>query len=169
MATRLYSLHLRLIPTNTEIKSLVRLPVMVGRSDPTTNFMPDIDLENQQGAESGVSRRHLLLMPDTDCFVVKDLNSTNGSYLNGKMMKPHKLYPIQSGDELMLGRLRIRVMYAPFQEVQPKAVEPARREMEDAPTIRLDLSSLFNKHDTNPKPMFGEVRQETNPSFLRRR
>lgn len=138
MPTLLYSLHLRLMGTNSEIQTLVRLPLMMGRYDPTTNFKPDIDLENQRGAESGVSRRHLLLIPEIEHFSAKDLNSTNGSYLNGKMMKPHKIYPLYSGDELMLGQLRIQVMYAPY---QARASRPV---MEDTPTIRLDLSQLFS-------------------------
>ena len=41
------------------------------------------------------------------CF--KDKNSTNGSWLNGGELEPYGWYPLEEGDELLLGATRMRV------------------------------------------------------------
>lgn len=58
---------------------------------------------------TAVGRQHAdLLLHDGACYVV-DLNSTNHTYLNGKPLNPGTEYPLQDGDELLLGNEAFRV------------------------------------------------------------
>jgi len=86
--------------------------VIFGRSDETgQSDEPDIDLEDYGANELGVSRLHLELnagdMPPT----VTDLNSYNGSFINGQKLAPHQIYPVHSSDEIRLGRIVLRLFY----------------------------------------------------------
>lgn len=68
---------------------------LIGRN-PTT----DITL-----LDEGISREHaLILFDDADAtFVVEDLQSTNGTKVNGKRVRSATLSP---GDEIQIGRTR---------------------------------------------------------------
>jgi pSer/pThr/pTyr-binding forkhead associated (FHA) protein len=57
----------------------------------------------------GISRRHLRLVgdPATGAFIVEDLSSTNGTWLNGRLLdRPRRL---EGGDALRLGPHRVVV------------------------------------------------------------
>lgn len=53
-----------------------------------------------------VSRRHCALAQVGDYFVVRDLGSTNGIWVNGQRVAEGKLQP---GDELLIGNFRYQV------------------------------------------------------------
>ena len=56
-------------------------------------------------ANMGVSRRHVKIEEDTDhSYVLSDLNSLNGTYVNGKRIKKVML---QSGDKISIGKYSI--------------------------------------------------------------
>ena len=70
---------------------------LIGRN-PTT----DITL-----LDEGISREHALILWDeeTDEFVVEDLQSTNGTKVNGKRVRSATL---GDGDEIQIGHTRFR-------------------------------------------------------------
>lgn len=70
---------------------------IIGRN-PTT----DITL-----LDESISREHALLLydPETDAFSVEDLQSTNGTKVNGKRVRGAEL---TDGDELQVGHTRFR-------------------------------------------------------------
>lgn len=70
----------------------------------------DIDVNIWQGYEHGVSRRHVLLHPTDKGLFVVDLDSTNGSILNGRPMIPNHAYELSSEDILTMGKLQIHVV-----------------------------------------------------------
>ncbi|EXX89676.1 hypothetical protein BG53_14500 [Paenibacillus darwinianus] len=70
--------------------------LVIGR---TAGFSQIVD-----GSE-GVSRTHLEIEQSANKFVVRDLNSRNGSWLNGEQMVPYKSYELKRGDELRLAGL----------------------------------------------------------------
>ncbi len=71
--------------------------VTLGRSERMTVALED----------AYVSDEHALVAPDGDGFVVRDLGSTNGTYLNGtRVAQPT---PIAVGDQLRIGKTRIEV------------------------------------------------------------
>lgn len=83
--------------------------MLIGRTHPDSDTFPDIDLTPFNAEDSGVSRQHMNLMLHEDRVVVVDLDSVNGSYLNGERLEPHQMYPIRNGDELELGMMKVKV------------------------------------------------------------
>jgi hypothetical protein len=61
--------------------------------------------------ENGVSRRHAKIRRANGGYEVIDLESTNGTWLNYKLLLPNQPYPLQSGGQIRLGRLQLVVMY----------------------------------------------------------
>jgi hypothetical protein len=49
-----------------------------------------------------ISRVHLEIMRDKSGYLIKDLDSKNGSFLNGSPLEANKLYPINEGDLIKL-------------------------------------------------------------------
>ncbi len=71
--------------------------VTLGRSERMTIALEDVY----------VSDEHALVSPDDEGWIVRDLGSTNGTYLNGaKVTQPT---PISAGDQLRLGKTRVEV------------------------------------------------------------
>lgn len=67
---------------------------VVGRAEDT-----DLTLSS-----SDVSRHHAAVVFQKDHFFVEDLNSTNGTYVNGRLITHHALHP---GDEITIGEYSI--------------------------------------------------------------
>jgi hypothetical protein len=86
--------------------------VIFGRQDETgQEAMPDIDLGEFDADDLGVSRLHLELDTEAMPPTITDLNSYNGSFINGQKLAPHKTYSVQSSDEIRLGRIVLRLFY----------------------------------------------------------
>ncbi len=81
--------------------------VLLGRADPVSRVFPDVDLTPHGGYEAGVSRRHCRLLRQGDQFFVEDLQSTNGTKLNGQFLPPNQPHPLNDGDVLELGLLKL--------------------------------------------------------------
>lgn len=56
-----------------------------------------------------VSRRHLRFECKAGRFTVQDLNSANGSRLNGQALKPYRPLRVRQGDLIALGSVELRV------------------------------------------------------------
>jgi pSer/pThr/pTyr-binding forkhead associated (FHA) protein len=78
---------------------------VLGRSDSRSTYVPDIDLAQYKALEKGVSRRHAAFVRYQEQLHILDLGSVNGTFLNGKRLKPEIPVMINSGDELTLGDL----------------------------------------------------------------
>lgn len=94
----------------------VSLPVAesltVGRaSDIPGDAAPDVDLGPYEAGDKGVSRQHIRLKRKNILVYVIDLGSTNGTFLNGRRLVPHAERLLRNGDELQLGRLKVRVRF----------------------------------------------------------
>lgn len=70
-----------------------------------------VNLGLLHGAQHGVSRHHALIRPCDDGYVIADLDSTNGTFLNGEPLIPHRPYPLRHKDELRIGQLRVQVLF----------------------------------------------------------
>jgi len=55
-----------------------------------------------------VSNHHAQLEQAEGRFWLLDLNSTNGTYVNGRQVSPGERWPLQDGDELDLGGVELR-------------------------------------------------------------
>jgi pSer/pThr/pTyr-binding forkhead associated (FHA) protein len=89
-----------------------RSSALIGRSDTVSGFFPDIDLGSHGALEAGVGRRHMMLSLQGGQIVAEDLNSTNGSFINGQKLQPNIPQPLNNGDELRLGNLVFEVRIA---------------------------------------------------------
>ena len=83
--------------------------LLIGRKDPAKGIYPDIDLGPEGGYDAGVSRKHAILSHRQGRFVVEDLGSANGTFVNGKRLDPQTPIPLRSKDELRCGTLALRV------------------------------------------------------------
>ncbi len=83
--------------------------IYLGRSDERRSIYPDVDLTQDDGALYGVSRQHACIYRGDDGDYVEDINSTNGTYVNGQRLRPLQMHPLHNGDLLKLGQLEIKV------------------------------------------------------------
>lgn len=82
--------------------------LLIGRKDNQRGIYPDVDLGLDGGYDAGVSRRHAIITPQGDSFVIEDLASANGTFVNSRRLQPQDPAPIRSGDELKFGTLILR-------------------------------------------------------------
>lgn len=82
--------------------------ILVGRTDAERGIYPDIDLTAHGGELGGVSRRHIQLQVRGNGWVVEDVGSLNGTWLNGQRLMPGAPQPLAAGDHLLLGGIGLR-------------------------------------------------------------
>jgi pSer/pThr/pTyr-binding forkhead associated (FHA) protein len=91
MERLMYQLTQRTGPTPGKIFTLSQEEITIGRE--TTNALPISDPE--------VSRRHARISFQNGYYILEDLNSTNGTFVNGRRLVGQ--YVMQHGDVLNLG------------------------------------------------------------------
>ncbi len=85
---------------------------IIGRKDLQNNAMSlHIDLTDYNGQRQGVSRQHARIDARSLPPVLMDLGSYNGTYVNGVKLNADQPYPLESSDEIRLGRLIVRIYY----------------------------------------------------------
>jgi hypothetical protein len=75
------------------------------------NEMPEVNLGPHGAREKGVSRKHATLRVDRRQLLLVDLGSSNGTWLNGQQIAAHEPVRLESGDEVRLGKLLLRVHF----------------------------------------------------------
>ncbi len=113
--------------------------VTIGRYSPGEK-PPTVDLTPFNGSLMGVSRQHALITKDETGYKVKDLSSTNGTWLNEVRLGAQELYPLQSGDILRLGQVNTSVYFRLNQANNPAEITLNLRSDVDA-SNPLKLSS----------------------------
>ena len=81
---------------------------VIGRNVSGTARTAHIDLA---GCEPGISRRHAQICYDPRNKVVriKDLNSVNGTFINGQRLHPEEIRVLRHGDKIRTGKLELGV------------------------------------------------------------
>lgn len=102
-------LALIVLSTGQRLTIDLRNEILIGREDRAKTVRPDIDLSLYGGKDAGVSRRHALLSMNSETYMVEDIGSANGTFLNGQRVPPHQPISISNGDELSFGTLLVRV------------------------------------------------------------
>lgn len=77
----------------------------------TEDQVPDINFNMYGGREKGVSRIHALLRVNQRQLQIIDLGSTNGTRVNGGLLKPNEPVRLQNGDEVRLGKLAFKINF----------------------------------------------------------
>ena len=102
------SLHL--LDTGQVLPLSVRNEFTMGRISEGQPIMPDIDLSPYQAYAAGVSRLHAVIKRDGNRIIFIDLGSANGTYINGKRLTPNVEQPLNHGDIVALGKLKLQVL-----------------------------------------------------------
>ncbi len=99
----------RLVVTGTG--AVLPLPqqgeVLIGRSDPQVTPQPDVDLGPYGGGQAGVSRQHARLLYCPEGWLLEDLHSTNGTFLNGTQVLPGQPVRVCTGDIIRCSQLTL--------------------------------------------------------------
>jgi pSer/pThr/pTyr-binding forkhead associated (FHA) protein len=92
--------------TDKRVSISIDREVVLGRKVQDTDDAL-FDLSALGGFQLGLSRRHAMIRRTETGYVILDLSSTNGTWLNNQRLVPEKPYPLTSGSQLRLGRMRI--------------------------------------------------------------
>jgi len=85
--------------------------LILGRRDPDTGQLPDVDLTQAGGMEQGVSRKHAMVIRRDGALHIMDNGSANGTYLNGQRLVSQQPRVLRDGDDIRLGHLVVRVTF----------------------------------------------------------
>lgn len=70
----------------------------------------DANICHFQLADASISGRHCRLKLEQDNLLIEDLNSTNGTIVQGKMLSPFQSVQIHHGDEIRIGNLPVTLV-----------------------------------------------------------
>jgi hypothetical protein len=73
---------------------------------------PSIDLTPFHAGLQGVSRHHATIRKEEGGYVIEDMESVNGTWVNDKRLQPRYTYELKSGDLVRLGLLIFFVHFA---------------------------------------------------------
>jgi hypothetical protein len=73
---------------------------------------PIFDLSEFDAYAMGVSRSHAVIKAVDNKYVLIDLHSANGTWINGERLLPAKQYDLPSGAVIQIGRLNLVVIYS---------------------------------------------------------
>ncbi len=92
-----YTGHIFALPCGGEL--------LIGRVDTRRGIYPEFDLSLEGEAAYGVSRRHALITCGEQGFYITDLQSSNGTKIDGVPLVPHQPTLVQPGQHIWLGGL----------------------------------------------------------------
>lgn len=87
-----------------------RSELLVGRPDPATGAVPEINLGPLDGART-LSRRHarLLVLGGGGFALREEPGVGNGTWVNGNKLQPEQEVPVKPGDTLRFGAIEVRL------------------------------------------------------------
>ncbi|UCF84461.1 MAG: FHA domain-containing protein [Desulfobacteraceae bacterium] len=118
--------------------------------DEKTVFIGRSKLSDIQVKDFTVSRKHLKILREGKIFLIEDLNSTNGTYVNGDRIEPGQAVPVDENDTVTIGKTFLNFGGTPTVEALPKTsgsgiqlpeVEIDERQLMPKETERRSLSS----------------------------
>ena len=103
-------LSIKALSTGREIQLPATAEVHIGRLDAAHGIFPDLDLSPDGGLEGGVSRHHCKIHQRGSTYLVEDVGSANGTFLDGQRLTPYLPHVLKDGDELQLGRIKLQII-----------------------------------------------------------
>ena len=94
------------------LQVVVHGALILGRDPDPQGKQAAMVLEELGAYQMGVSRQHAVLEANNGAVSIKDLRSTNGTYVNGKRLIPHQPAALHDGAEIRLGNLRIWINFS---------------------------------------------------------
>ncbi len=149
-------IEFRIAGTPVTIQVQVGETMLIGRADPGRGIVPAIDLGAHGGQYKGVSRQHAMITVKDNKINIRDLNSVNGSRLNGFLLAPNSDYRLRHGDELDIGQMKLQVRFAvvPTMGSVPKTGQLASRPEMTIPQIGQGESVLIIEGDGQVAKVF---------------
>jgi FHA domain-containing protein/zinc ribbon protein len=124
--TRLYAdiIVFQVLGSDQPIMIKEATKITFGRYNPGET-PPTIDLTPYNANLMGVSRQHAVITRSGKNYLVEDLQSTNGTWLNEVKLAPNKPYDIHNGDLIRFGQLAV-YCYFRTDEAAPALEEAIR-------------------------------------------
>lgn len=85
--------------------------ITLGRVDRFTSRLPSINLTSVGAWENGVSRQHASIRRSGNNLFVIDLDSTNGTFINGTRLSPYKPSMVHDGDVIRFGLFEVVIRF----------------------------------------------------------
>lgn len=84
---------------------------ILGRVEPDDSEAMCFDLSPYNARELGTSRKHAILYRSDFTIEIQDLDSKNGTYINGYKLPANEIQVLRDRDELVLGGLHVRIAF----------------------------------------------------------
>ena len=91
----------------TPVKRNIVDQIMIGRSTPNITTAQFIDLAPYGGYKKGISRAHAVIQRSEKGWLLLDLGSSNGTWLNNSRLMAYLQKLMQSNSRIRLGQLEI--------------------------------------------------------------
>ncbi|MBD2126162.1 FHA domain-containing protein [Microcoleus sp. ZQ-A2] len=131
-ATRVHTGQLpKLLHVQTNIYidlPLNRSVIHIGK--PNDRIPPDIDVSNLPDSDV-VSRIHAHILVQENTYLIEDLGSANGTYLNDSLLRPLTQYQLKLGDRIDLGKENQVTFLFQLSENIPPITNEAEQEEEE--------------------------------------
>jgi len=111
MLSETTDVRLEFVGYSDRINILPNQRTVFGRADSGTSNIPDVDLSPFGAFDKGVSRIHAALIRQDATLTLLDLDSSNGTLINGRRVSPNQPRVVQDGDEITFGQLVARVSF----------------------------------------------------------
>jgi len=83
----------------------------IGRADPVTGILPDIDL-TPVDVNRSVSRRHAkIIRRGNDYLVLEEVGTVNGTYVNEQRIPTGVPVPVHNGDQVKIGLIAMKAVF----------------------------------------------------------
>ena len=105
--------------------------------------------------DSKASRKHVVIKNVQGKFQVKDLGSSNGTFLNGNQMQANKDYPLRSGDCIEIGTTKIY-----FEQVDVRFEEAMERlpvKLSQHPLLQVGTDGNLNTAQALPPALLAKA------------
>jgi len=103
--------QIRLKISGQFVQMRIEEKITVGRILDDESSDVDLDLTPYGAYHYGVSRRHAMMTLFEGSLYLEDLNSTNGTRINGFQLTPRQKYRLRDGDEIEFARLRTMLYF----------------------------------------------------------
>jgi serine/threonine-protein kinase len=88
---------------------VAKSPMLFGRARPEEGYRPDFDMSFYD-PEGYISRRHGQIVKARNGYFIADLGSSNGTYVNDRLLPPNKPRLLRNGDEIMIGEVVLQFL-----------------------------------------------------------
>ncbi|MEW6568009.1 MAG: FHA domain-containing protein [Chloroflexota bacterium] len=101
---------LRVVSSGQVVSLVGRDNYTLGRVIPTQAVVPDVDLSPFNAHDHGVSRMHAEIRLGHAGVQLIDLDSANGTLVNGRRLQPQEPVSVRNGDIIQLGSLSLQLI-----------------------------------------------------------